>query len=451
MARIGSMLGVSVLLVISGVVQATPLSPTANFIKTRPYQQLSTKDPIGTILVGDIDKASGIIPSVGSGLVVWADGRGGRVGIMGYDLTDTARGEFLISDETDDWQEGNPFAGYNGVGGYRWTVYDAAEVTTGSGDTGDIQGSNITPAPTWLFQGVRRQRSPVFTNVPIPASITVLSWMDYPGSVSDFVGHENTDIYTATVNEPIATPLPGLKNITLGKPAPRDSLAADGRYLTWQELRYDDLTEITHWDVVVYDLGGTYASDDLRFRTIDAPVAGRNQIAPDISGDLVVFTQVEDPSGLIHPTNIYFQDLSSVAGAVAITTTGTATNAAISRKDGNYFVVWQDYRLDPSTTTFPGGNTEDDFNWDIWGQEISIDSNGDWALHGGGPFLIRADAGRQTNPDIDGVDVVWQTQAPATEDIYVWGPIPEPCTALVVAAAAPFVLAVRRKRRRQKK
>jgi len=463
MARVGSLLVALALLVCSGVAQAAVISPDANFIKTRPYEQLSTSNSIGALAPDpahpEVWKASGIVPSVGYGLVAWADGRSGTVAIVGRDLTKPSESEFLISDETDGWQEGNPFVGAVGFPGDfaapnllvhdRRVVYDAAHVAVSGGDLGDIQGySDLTSTTAWLYQtpvAKDRQRSPVFTNVPSLES-TVLSWIHYPETPPEYPGYDNTEIYTASFTIP-ATNVQNITPPTLTTPAgPRDSLAADGRYLVWQEMRYDENLDDTSWDVAVYDLVTT------AFAYIDAPFAGKNQIHPDVSGDLVVWTQEEDPAGT-KATNIYFQDLLSSSGPVAITTTGTAAEAAISEVDGNYFVVWQDYRLDGSTTIFPGGNGEPDFNWDIWGQEISRDPNTcEWALHDGGPFLIRADAGRQTNPDIHGLDVVWQSQAPDTEYIYVWGPvIPEPCTALVVAAGAAFLLAMRRKRGRRER
>ena len=458
MARVGSLLVAFALLVCSGVAQAAVISPDANFIKTRPYEQLSTSNSIGALAPDpnhpEVWKASGIVPSVGYGLVAWADGRSGTVAIIGRDLTKPSESEFLISDETDGWQEGNPFVGAVGsIAGNtapldRRVVYDAAHVAVSGGDLGDIQGyRDLTSSTAWLYQTTvakDRQRSPVFTNLSTEGP-TVLSWIHYPETEPEYAGYDNTEIYTASFTTP-ATNVQNITPPTLTTPAaPRDSLAADGRYLVWQEMRYDGNLDDISWDVAVYDLVTTGLA------YIDAPVAGKNQIHPDVSGDLVVWTQEEDPA-VTKATNIFFQDLSSSSGPVAITTTGTAAEAAISEVDGNYFVVWQDYRLDGSTTIFPGGNGEPDFNWDIWGQEISIDPNtGDWALHDGGPFLIRADAGRQTNPDIDGLDVVWQSQAPDTEYIYVWGPIPEPCTTLVVAAGAAFLLAMRRKRGRRER
>lgn len=471
MARVGSLVVALGLLVYSGVAQAGVLSSDADLIQNRPYEELSTSNSIGALVPDpnhpEVWKASGIVPSVGHGLVAWADGRSGMVAIMGRDLTKPSETEFLISDETDGWQEGNPFVGAVGFSGNftarntlalavdRRVVYDAAHVAVSGGDLGDIQGySDLTSTTAWLYQTTvakDRQRSPVFTNVSSLES-TVLSWIHYPETPPEYPGYDNTEIYTAS----FTIPATNVQNITPVAPAtpaaPRDSLAADGRYLVWQEMRYDDNLEKTSWDVAVYDLVTTALA------YIDAPVAGENQIDPDVSGDLVVWTQEEDPAGT-KATNIYFQDLSSGIGPVAITTTGTAAEAAISKTDGNYFVVWQDYRLDGSTTIFPGGHGEPDFNWDIWGREISIDSNtGEWALHSGGPFLIHPDGngnpdpGRQTNPDIDGLkNVVWQSQAPDTNYIYVWGPIPEPCTALVVTAGAAFLLVMRRKRRRRER
>ena len=463
MARIGSMLGVFVVLVVSGVAQAGIIDPNlstaANFIKNRDYLVLNTDNSIGPLdanLFPDEWKANGTRPSVGDGLVVWEDGRSGKQSVMGFVLA--SPGEFLISDVTDAWQEGNPFAGYNAAGGYTWTVYDA-DTTDVSGDPGDIQGSALPPDPNWLVQKALQQRTPVFTNLPLQECFedsvgtnnvalrasTILSWVHDP-LTTGLGGKDNIDIWTIPVPPTIPLPSPltvGATHITAGKTAPRDALAGDGRYLTWQEFREDAGTLMTSWDIVVYDLV------DGNFRYIDAPDALKHQIDPDINGGLVVFTQVENPT--TGETNIYFQDISpgSSSGPIAITTAGTARGAAISRHDGNYFVVWQDHPLaDAGDANFTGNET--DFSWDIWGHEITNEA-GVWVLHAGGPFLIRADVGRQYVPDIDGLDVVWQSQAVDTGEVYVWGPVPEPCTAVVVGIAAPFLLAARRKRRKEKK
>ena len=137
MCRSGTLLVTSVLLILSGLANADAISPTAEFIKTRPYLELSSENwqPLNAdnpAIDGpeDIEKASGIVPSVGHGRVVWADGRAGNVVIMGHDLINFAAGEFLISKGnplTDDWQEGNPFVGMDSVG-VRHTVYDADQV-----------------------------------------------------------------------------------------------------------------------------------------------------------------------------------------------------------------------------------------------------------------------------------------------------------------------------------
>lgn len=447
MTRLGSMLGVSVLVLVSGVVHAAVLSPDATFIRDREYQVLNTDDSIGPLDANAFPstwKANGTLPSIGSGLVVWEDGRSGKQSVMGFVLA--SPGEFLISDANDVWQEGNPFAGYNAAGGYVWTVYDAGDVE-GATDHGDIQGSAIPPSPDWLVQESMRQQSPVFTNYDggeFP--VTDLIWLHDP-LTSGLNGLPNIDIYKAGVpGGVLPSPLAGaLDHITVGNAAPRDNLAADGRYITWQEFREDAATLNTSWDIVVYDL------IDANFRYIDGPVGGptglKDLIDPDISGDLVVFTQVDDPTEASKTTNIHFLDLSDPNSvSVAVTTSGTADRAAISRHDGNYFVVWQERGAGESDFT---GN-ETDFNWDIWGQEITLDGF-DWVLHDGGPFLIRSDVGRQYFPDIDGLDVVWQSQDPDVGEVYVWGPVPEPCTAIAFGLVAPFLLAARRKRRLEKK
>lgn len=461
MARSGSLFTVVVLFVCSGFAQAG-ISPIADFIQNRPYQELSTDNPIGGITAIEIDKASGIMPSVCDGLVAWADGRSGRAVIVGFDLTKwPVDNEFLISDEDDDWQEGNPSVGFNTFEGSRWVVYDAVNVSA-TGDDGDIQGS--LPGTTWLVQQAGKQLCPVSTNVSYQQ--TYLAWIDYPGTTPLFVGYDNTDIYTAPVTG--SRPLTGLTNITSGNSAPRSSLAADGVHLVWQELQFDEDVDPDNpfWNVVVYDLTGASPPFSINIPLADV---GKNQIDPDISGNLVVWTQEEDPGvGGSGDTNIYFQDLDSGIGPVAITTMGTAAKAAISKimlgeGEGRLeaseemmetcFVVWQDYREDDTQSFFVGGNGEWDYNWDIWGQELRVDgSTGEWDLYED-PFLIRGDSGRQTNPDIDGLDVVWQSQQDYnSEDIYVWGaPIPEPCTLLAAAAGLPLLLARRRRIGRQKR
>jgi hypothetical protein len=242
-------------------------------------------------------------------------------------------------------------------------------------------------------------------------------------------------------------------NITAGSLAPRDHLAASGRYLAWQELvMHNPMTEESSWDIAVYDL----STSSVQY--LDGPDAGKNQIAPDICGSLVVWTQEEDPSGT-GATNLYFQDLNAAVGPVAITTSGAATHAAISSAMVNegagdfltYFVVWQDHEQDGDTLAwYPGANGESDFLWDIWGQEIRWDAgSGEWDLYKDAFLIWRAD-GRQTRPDIDGLDVVWQSQAPDTEDIYVWGPIPEPCTAALLIAGGSALVGLRSRRRRRR-
>ncbi len=460
MARTGALSTAIAVLVFSSLAQAD-ISPTATFIKTRPYQQLSSEDwlPLNAddpTIDGpeDIDKASGIIPSVGKGRVVWADGRTGNVVTMGYDLV-TDSGEFLVSKGNplaDAWQEGNPFVGVDAAGAHR-TVYDATQVGVPSADPGDIQAGVPNPPPpappgstAWVVQTpvtLTPQLTPVFTNLP---QQTLVSWINHPGTPSKWPGYANTEIYRATFTTPATNIMPVTTTL-----APRDNLEGDGKYLVWQELvEHDWMTQQSSWDIVVYDCLA------LSFRYIDGPAAThKNQIDPDVSGRLVVFTQEEDPSGT-GSTNVYFLDLASPGGAgpVPITTSGAAARAAISKAtnddDGNYFVVWQNIPTDdPDEDFFPShpvGHGEWDFNWDIWAQEIQIGASGEYELHKDA-FVIRADPGRQTHPDIDGLDVVWQTQAPDDAYIYVWGPIPEPCTVLVLAAGMPFLLGGRRRRR----
>ena len=132
----------------------------------------------------------------------------------------------------------------------------------------------------------------------------------------------------------------------------------------------------------------------------------------------------------------------------------TAEKPAISKTttvvDGQsvdcYMAVWQDHRNDSSTSFYPGGNGETDYHWDIWGQEIRLNTaTGHYELYLDS-FLIRSDVGRQTNVDIDGRDVVWQSQAPDSQDIYVWGAVvPEPSTLGLLLAGAGLA-ALRRRR-----
>ena len=456
MARLGLILAGCVSLLFSGLAQAD-ISPTAEFIKTRPYSELNTDNPIGAIVAGDIDKASGIVASVGNGLVAWADGRGGEVVIMGRDLTDVAGSEFLISVPKNQWQEDNPFVGWNTAGAYRWVVYDTNNTGVAGGDPGNIEGA---PPPTALATPALRQLSPVISNLPQQDRV---SWIHDYGTASAFP-EPDTDIYTVTVTNPIVSPLPGAVNIT-SNPAPRDSLAAGGNYLVWQEMRSVGTPPLatTSWDIAVYDFSNPGVS------YIDAPTVGLNQVDPDVSGHLVVWTEIEDyeTDGSVKTSNIYFQDLTAAVGPLAVTTTGSAAEAAISLVDldgfdgdgvrvefaidgptGSYFVVWQDHREDGSKSNFPTGNGEDDYNWDIWGQEIRYDGAASrWDLYKD-PFFINdaKAAGRQTLPDIDGITVVWQSQAPNVEDIYVWGPvIPEPCTLFVLAGGTVVLLAKRRR------
>ena len=167
---------------------------------------------------------------------------------MGYDLTKLAGSEFIISHETDFWQEGNPFVGRmnNEV---PHVVWDAAQVGVPGGDAGDIGQSDLTPVnPSWLNQTIGFQRSPIFVNLP-GAGTTVSAWLNRTGEASmDFPGYTNTEVHA------MASPVTPVSMT----PAPRESLAGDGRYLVWQELRVnDDFTEESSWDVVVCDLSAT--------------------------------------------------------------------------------------------------------------------------------------------------------------------------------------------------
>jgi len=463
MARFSILITGLALLLCSGFAQAD-LSPTAEFIKTRPYMELSTKNAISPILPGEIEKASGIVASVANGLVAWSDGRGGEKVIMGFDLTNPAGGEFFISVPRDSWQEGNPFVGRHSPAASRYVVYDTANTGVAAGDPGDIEGSNLT-LNSALATPALTQRSPVVTNA---SAQDYVCWIDDPGTASSFPGHNNTEIYAAPFPSPFATPLASAANIT-NNPAPRDSLAASGNYLVWQELRSVGSfpAQTTSWDIAVYD----FSSPGVSY--IDGPTAGNNQITPDVAGNLVVWTEVEafDTEGNPDTTNIYFQDLTSAAGPVAITTSGAAAEPAISKTAANnfvlngdndnhvavensaaptsYFVVWQDHAGDSSKSVYKGGTGHDveDYNWDIWGQEIRFDAGkGEWDLYKD-PFdiLDAVAAGRQTLPDIGGLDVVWQSQDPLSSDIYVWGPVPEPSSLILLACGG---LGMLRKRRR---
>ena len=481
MARQGFICAAFAVVLCSGLAQAGP-TPT-EIIRDGPYQQLSSRDwepffPDNPLIDGpeDVSKASGVIPSVGSGRVVWEDGRTGNTVIMGFDLTTpntspSWQKEFLVSvgnPSTDNWQEGNPFVGMAAPQRetlVHRTVYDAFEYGVPSADPGDIQAGIPNepppgpgfPAPnTWLIQTGAQQRSPIFVN-KAPGH-TVLSWIHYPGTQSPFPSYPDTEIYIADYDNPGPTAAL-LTDPTAPQfdPAPRDSLAGDGRFLVWQEGRvHSPITQEYSWDVVVHDLTAPLGAANPLY--IDGPAGThKNQIDPDVSGRIVVWTQEEDPSGT-EATNLYFQDLESNNGPVAITTLGTAAKAAVSMvtdEDGDYFVVWQDYRHDLVKSFFtpgPLGNGVWDYNWDIWAQKIEVGQSGEYELLDPA-FKITAASrlGRQTNPDIDGLDVVWQTQenqiVGEEHYIYVWGPVPEPCTVLLVMMGAPVLLARRRRKR----
>jgi hypothetical protein len=416
------------------------------YLQTRPYKQLSTENPIGTIAAGDIEKASGIVPRVHMGLVAWADGRSGEVAIMGYDLI-VDSGEFLISQEKNGWQEGNPYVGYNAPQQSRWVVYDTVNTGVGGGDQGNIESSILPPAPTSEVTTAGRQLTPVTTNVGLNDRTSTLAWVNFTETPSDFPGYFNTEVFVRDAYNQADPPV----EITAGVDAPRAALNAEGNYLVWQELRLDEVNFVSSWDVVVYDLTNPGAS------YFDGTAPGLNQIEPDVSGRLMVYTQEEDPAGT-GATNVYFQDLQSGIGPLAVTVHGAARQPAISRAVVNegegdfetYFVVWQDHNTDPTQSFFAGGNGENDFNWDIWAQEIRLNTGtGEYELHLD-PFLIWSADGRQTLPDIDGLDIVWQSQAPNVEDIYVWGPpIPEPATFLVLVMGGTALLARRRAKARR--
>lgn len=462
MSRSSALVASLTLLACSGVLPAGmvsgTISPAALYIQSRPYRELSTGNTIGAIT--SVQKASGIVPTVGAGLVCWADGRGGEVVIMGYDLRNTANladpshGEFIISAFGDGWQEGNPWVGYDSAGGNRQVAYDSVQINpavpAANRDQGDIQGSVLPPSPAWLVQKTGVQLTPVTTAY---GSESVLAWTNRPGTPStQFPGYTNTEIYIRR------TSVPGVDtHITAGSPAPREHLCGNNTRLAWQELRYDETNDVTSWDIGVYDL----QTSSVRYLDGLPATPGKNQIQPDLAGRLLVYTQEEDPAGT-KATNIYFQDLDNPnASPLAVTTTGTAMKPAVSKvlwgsgasAVESYFVVWQDHRGDNTKSSYAGGNGETDYNWDIWGQEIRLDQlSGQYALYLS-PFLIHGDAGRQTNPDIDGFDVTWQSQNyPGvngynfSENIYVWGAlIPEPGSLGILTAGA--VLAAIRRRR----
>jgi len=440
------------------------LSPSAQFIRDREYRALSSKEvgqvpvPVDPLLV----KASGIVPSVYDGLVAWADGRTGAVGIWGYDLRNLARGEFIISDMTsgDGFQEGNPFvSGWNvpqnppgsGGGTLRRPVvtYDCAHISGGT-EPGNVLFATDGGTSPWNYHTATAQpltqRSPVYTNGMV---VWVDDRNDAATSPADrFPGVPNTDIYAQQV-DPATGGLIGPELPISTSAAPQDRLAADNGIVVWQELRRSasPFSTDSSWDIAGYD----FATGTL-FDVFDDTTSGpaKNQIDPDISGNLVVWTQEEDPGGT-GATNIYILSLLNAgAGPIPVTTTGTAAHPAVSMGPDGNFVVWQDYRLNRTPINYLGGNGEIDFQWDIWAQEVADDGT-----LVGDPFVVCDDPGRQTNPDIHGLDVVWQSQglepgsAPVegSEDIYVFGPVPEPLSVALLVAGAPLLLL--RSRRRQ--
>ncbi len=440
--------GLSVTLLIAALAAASAegaISPSAQFIVNRDYRRFSTANPLGTIEAKDIDKASGIVPTVSSGLVAWADGRSGTVEIVGRFINDYDAGEFLLSDATDLYQAGNPFVGVDAGGGRR-IVYDAAEVGVSFGDFGEIAREGVTKNSTkFLVKRAMLQRSPVFVT---SGGQETLAWIHDPQTGSQFNGETNTDIYTAPM---VGTPPYAVGTHTNITPndAPREHLAGDGDYLVWQEMRmHNPIFETSSWDIAVYDLstGGT--------QYINGPGVNRNQIRPGVANELMVWMQEEDPAGT-GATNIYLQDLASNIGPIALTTHGMAANPAISHTFVNeggsmvetYFVVWQQYFGQPNDVFYAGGNGQYDKAWDLWGQEIRYDAGaGRWEPYLD-PFEIVSDVGRQTNIDIDGLDITWQSQDPGVEDIYVWAPVPEPATMSLLLGGAGVLLLRRRARR----
>ncbi|MEI7836120.1 MAG: PEP-CTERM sorting domain-containing protein, partial [Planctomycetota bacterium] len=302
-----------------------------------------------------------------------------------------------------------------------------------------------------------RQLTPVLVN-PTSGPQNCVAWVNHLTSAEN-PGYNDTEIWINRTTGPIPPPaaLTGSTNITPNSPNRREHLAGNGNTLVWQEFR--SVGDYMPWGIAAHSLGSNTTT---YFDPPPDPTTGqptKNFTQPDVCGNLLVYTQEENPAAagnnplLLH-TNIYFRDLAnSSAGAIAITTQGTAEKPAISKTTtlvngqpvDSYVVVWSDHRNDASTSFYPGGNGETDYNWDIWGQEIRLVS-GQYALFMD-PFLIHADAGRQTNPDIAGRDVVWQSQAPGSQDIYVWGAIvPEPCTLGLLLVGAGLA-ALRRRRK----
>ncbi|MCY2924652.1 MAG: PEP-CTERM sorting domain-containing protein [Planctomycetota bacterium] len=466
MARTICIVALCLLVMCSSAAQAALISSVGLDIQSRPYRALSTKLDVGSVIVESahaaVWKASGIVPTVANGLVAWADGRAGEVTIMGFDLiaplniaTPTRNGEFLISQFSNDWQEGNPFVGKDAVNNKRAVVYDTVQLS--AADLGNIEGSNPPSAPGQVIWTAGRQLTPVLVN-PTATSVSqnVVGWINYPTGAGQTNGLDNNEIWIKPTAGAVPPPaaLTGATNITPNSPNRREHLAGNGNTPVWQEFR--SVGAYMPWAIAAYNRGPNTTTyfDPPADPTTGQPT--KNFTQPDVCGNLLVYTQEENPAAagnnplLLH-TNIYFRDLAnSSAGAIAITTQGTAEKPAISKTttvvNGQpidcYVVVWQDHRTDATTSSFPGGNGETDYNWDIWGQEIRFNAGtGQYALFMD-PFLIRSDVGRQTNVDIDGRDVVWQSQAPGSQDIYVWGAIvPEPCTlGLVLAGAGLSVL-----------
>ena len=130
-------------------------------------------------------------------------------------------------------------------------------------------------------------------------------------------------------------------------------------------------------DIYVYD----YATRD-EIKVTENHTASR----PDISGDVVVFTDSRNGDRDIRSYNVRTDEVDWVARR----TGSDQDRAAI---DGN-LVVWQDNR---------------DGNWDIRGIDLGSDEE----------FWVSRREGNQTNPRISGRIVVWEDDRNGCCDIYV--------------------------------
>ncbi len=459
------------LLACSSSLLASPIS--AKDLLTNPayrtYHVLSTENPslagLSQPTTGAVAKASGIVPKIDNGLVAWADGRNGNAVICGYRLDNIITGEFLVSNGDTSWQEGNPYVG-SGI-----IVHDSIHSSSAGGDPGNIDSAtstnwsvaspahqNIYSDPTDKYIQNSSAIGGINSQIQGP-DYAYVAWVDYRNTgtpVPAGVSGTNTDIFYQRVDVTSGSPIDPTPQSILSI-VPQNGLAMDGNLLAYTESRQSGVFADYKTQIAVHDLASNSEVAWLGDRA-------KNCHDADIAGNMVVWTQNE-ATGDDPLMNIYMQSLVSGSSLIQITTHGRADKAAISSfMDGDeerFLVVWQQYEAgDAGDTDYNmiGGYTEKDHEWDIWCQEVS----GDGSLIGSA-FLVNTavdnllhgpQSGRQTNPDIDGLDIVWQTQgldvnSEDVENIYVVGPmiVPEPTTMLLLLAGLPAVLGLRRNRK----